>query len=131
MVCFSLQLLQEIQKVNITVNNTHVYFDANGDPSLGYDIVYWSTAKSEQGADIETIGEYWPDGEIKIPRGLVVSRSRVMVAFHAGRILISPHRYRFLSCSCFYSLVKGYDCQLLQNVQPGTGVKAARQTVLH
>lgn len=102
--CFFLQLLQEIQKVNITVNNTHVYFDANGDPSLGYDIVYWSTAQSEQGAHIETIGEYWPDGEIKIPRALVMSRSRVMVAFHAGTILIPPHRYHFLSCSCFYSL---------------------------
>lgn len=80
MLCFSLQLLQEIQKVNVTVNDTHVYFDANGDPSLGYDIVYWSMAESKQGAYIKQIGEYWPDGEIKIPNDIVVSKSSVMVS---------------------------------------------------
>lgn len=77
--CFSPQLLMEIQKVNITVNNTRVYFDANGDPSLGYDIVYWSMAESQQGASIETVGEYWPDREITIPNELVISKSSVMV----------------------------------------------------
>lgn len=77
--CFSPQLLKEIQKVNITVNNTRVYFDANGDPSLGYDIVYWSMAESQQGASIETVGEYWPDREITIPNELVISKSSVMV----------------------------------------------------
>lgn len=77
--CFSPQLLKEIQKVNITVNNTRIYFDANGDPSLGYDIVYWSMAESQQGATIETVGEYWPDREIKIPNELVISKSSVMV----------------------------------------------------
>lgn len=79
MACFSLQLLQEIQKVNITVDDTHIYFDANGDPSLGYDIVYWSMAESQQGATIKPIGEYWPNREITVPDDLVISKSSVMV----------------------------------------------------
>lgn len=101
MMCFSLQLLKEIQKVNITVNNTHVHFDANGDPSLGYDIVYWSMAESKQGANIKTIGEYWPDRDIKIPNDLVISKSSVMVSLESDSILISPHRYQILCCTCF------------------------------
>lgn len=78
MMCFSRQLLQEIQKVNFTVNNTHVYFDANGDPSLGYDIVYWGM--SQQGARIKTIGEYWPGRQLQVPKDLVLSKSSVMVS---------------------------------------------------
>lgn len=78
--CFSRQLLKEIQKVNITVKNTRVYFDANGDPSLGYDIVHWSMAESNQGATIKTIGEYWPDRDIKILRDLIITKSSVMVS---------------------------------------------------
>lgn len=83
--CFSQQLLKQIQKVNITVKDTHVYFDANGDPSLGYDIVYWNTAASKQGANIETIGEYWPDRDIQIPHDLVVSKASVMVRLEMDR----------------------------------------------
>lgn len=77
--CLSPQLLKEIKKVNFTVDGTHIYFDTNGDPSLGYDIVYWTMAESTQGACIKTIGEYWPDGEIKIPMDLVRSKRSVMV----------------------------------------------------
>lgn len=80
MTCFSLQLLKEIQNVNLTVNNSHIYFDANGDPSLGYDIVYWRMGKAKQGAHIRTIGEYWPDGEIKIPNYLVITKNSTMVS---------------------------------------------------
>lgn len=80
MICFYLQLLKEIQKVNFTVNNTHIYFDANGDPSLGYDIVHWTMGEAKEGAHIKTIGEYWPDGDIKIPNYLVLSKSSLMVS---------------------------------------------------
>uniref|UniRef100_A0A3B4XU92 G-protein coupled receptors family 3 profile domain-containing protein n=1 Tax=Seriola lalandi dorsalis TaxID=1841481 RepID=A0A3B4XU92_SERLL len=46
--CLFPQLLKEIQKVNFTVNSTHIFFDTNGDPSIGYDIVYWHMDISTQ-----------------------------------------------------------------------------------
>ncbi|KAF3701512.1 G-protein coupled receptor family C group 6 member A Precursor [Channa argus] len=60
------ELLMEIQKVNFTVKDTHFFFDKNGDPSTGYDIVYWNMTGSKQGAQIITIGEYWPNRHINI-----------------------------------------------------------------
>ncbi|KAK2826393.1 hypothetical protein Q5P01_020607 [Channa striata] len=60
------ELLVEIQKVNFTVNETHLFFDNNGDPSIGYDILYWNITGSKQGAQIITIGEYGLDGNVSI-----------------------------------------------------------------
>ncbi|KAM6968601.1 G-protein coupled receptor family C group 6 member A-like [Tautogolabrus adspersus] len=71
----ALELLLEIKKVNFTVNTTHIDFDSNGDPSLGYDIVYWDMTASH----IKTIGEYWPCGQIKVPDDLVEKMSNVSV----------------------------------------------------
>lgn len=88
--CLSTQLLMEIKKVNFTVNNTQIYFDANGDPSLGYDIVYWSMAESNQGTRIKTIGEYWPGGAIEIPPDLVSEKVNVTVRSNLHHIFISP-----------------------------------------
>ncbi|XP_029972985.1 G-protein coupled receptor family C group 6 member A-like [Salarias fasciatus] len=59
----ALELLEEIKKVNCTVNTTHIFFDENGDPSLGYAIVYWNRSDTE----IKIIGEYWPNGTIRVP----------------------------------------------------------------
>ncbi|XP_072281416.1 taste receptor type 1 member 1-like [Pyxicephalus adspersus] len=36
------QLLQQVKKVNFTLYNQTIYFDSNGDPATGYDIVMWS-----------------------------------------------------------------------------------------
>ncbi|XP_030575485.1 G-protein coupled receptor family C group 6 member A-like [Archocentrus centrarchus] len=58
------ELLSEIQKVNFT---THLFFNSDGDPSLGYDIIYWNMSNFKQGATLETIGEYCPDGKISVP----------------------------------------------------------------
>lgn len=52
----------EIKKVNFTVSNTHMFFDTNGDPSLGYDILYWNVTYNI--TNITVIGEYSPDGKI-------------------------------------------------------------------
>lgn len=78
-VFLSSQLLTEIKKVNFTVNTTHIFFDSNGDPSLGYDILYWNMTESKQGTSIQTIGEYWPNGNIEIPEDLVSNKSTQMV----------------------------------------------------
>lgn len=64
------QLLSEIQKVNFTENNTQIYFNSDGDPSLGYDIVYWNRSDCKKGMIIQTIGEYSPDGKITVPTDL-------------------------------------------------------------
>ncbi|XP_063353832.1 G-protein coupled receptor family C group 6 member A-like [Pelmatolapia mariae] len=61
------ELLSEIQRVNFNVSTTHVSFNSDGDPRMGYNIVYWNKSEFEQGAKIETIGEYSPDGKINVP----------------------------------------------------------------
>ncbi|XP_034531343.1 G-protein coupled receptor family C group 6 member A-like [Notolabrus celidotus] len=71
----ALELLLEIKKVNFTVNTTHIDFDSNGDPSLGYDIVFWDMTEPL----IKTIGEYWPSGKIKVPDDLVRKMRSVLV----------------------------------------------------
>ncbi|XP_026211598.1 G-protein coupled receptor family C group 6 member A-like isoform X1 [Anabas testudineus] len=65
------ELLMAIKKVNFTVNATHMSFDANGDTSLGYDILYWNMTESTQHTVITTIGEYSPDGKINITVDLI------------------------------------------------------------
>lgn len=49
------------------MSTTHISFNSDGDPRMGYDIVYWNMSEFKQGAKIETIGKYSPDGKIKIP----------------------------------------------------------------
>ncbi|XP_047467258.1 G-protein coupled receptor family C group 6 member A-like [Mugil cephalus] len=73
------ELLRAIQKVNFTVDNTQIFFDDHGDPSLGYDIVYWNVSESKQGAKINTIGEYSPNGRISVPEHLNDSMNSVTV----------------------------------------------------
>ncbi|XP_039642199.1 G-protein coupled receptor family C group 6 member A-like [Perca fluviatilis] len=73
----ALELLMEIKKVNFTVNTTRIFFDANGDPSIGYDILRWNMTESS--THIETIGHYWPDGKFKVPDDVVRSMHNVTV----------------------------------------------------
>uniref|UniRef100_A0A8B9H395 Taste receptor type 1 member 3 n=1 Tax=Astyanax mexicanus TaxID=7994 RepID=A0A8B9H395_ASTMX len=35
------QLLKKLQKVSLTLNNANIEFDAEGNPSIGYDVVVW------------------------------------------------------------------------------------------
>ncbi|CAK6962104.1 G-protein coupled receptor family C group 6 member A-like [Scomber scombrus] len=80
------ELLMEIRRVNFTVDTTHIFFDSHGDPSLGYDIVYWNMTQSMQPMRIETIGEYWPNGKIHVPDDLVKKmRTEMESAYHCSK----------------------------------------------
>lgn len=57
----------------------HLYFDENGDPNRGYDILYWNMTGSTEGAHITKIGEYWPGGEIKFPQDLLRKSTNLTV----------------------------------------------------
>ncbi|XP_030078008.1 taste receptor type 1 member 3 [Microcaecilia unicolor] len=50
------QLLKEVKKVNFTHNNASFFFDENGNPNAGYEILTWTTGK--KGAPVTVIGEY-------------------------------------------------------------------------
>ncbi|XP_072281417.1 taste receptor type 1 member 1-like [Pyxicephalus adspersus] len=39
------QLLQHVKKVNFTLYNQSIFFDGNGDPATGYDIIMWTWNK--------------------------------------------------------------------------------------
>ena len=65
-----------------------IFFDPNGDPSFGYDIVYWNMTGSTQGTHIKTIGEYWPDRKIQVPDDLVEKMSKVTVRSRFNYIFI-------------------------------------------
>ncbi|XP_034061919.1 G-protein coupled receptor family C group 6 member A-like [Gymnodraco acuticeps] len=78
----ALELLMEIKKVNFTVNGTHIQFDSNGDPFLGYDILYWNMTQSKESTRITKIGEYEPEGNITVPHYLV--RNKV-TAFNCSK----------------------------------------------
>ncbi|XP_027855650.1 G-protein coupled receptor family C group 6 member A-like isoform X1 [Xiphophorus couchianus] len=66
----AIELFHVIRKINITVNDTNIYFDENGDPSLGYDILFWNTSASKEGVEKIKIGEYWPNKNISFNKDL-------------------------------------------------------------
>ncbi|XP_072222065.1 G-protein coupled receptor family C group 6 member A-like [Leuresthes tenuis] len=76
------ELLEEIKKVNFSVDSTRIYFK-DGDPSLGYDIVYWNMSK--QDTQIQSIGEYWPNGTIRLPEGLRRSMKVEVSVFNCSK----------------------------------------------
>lgn len=69
----------EIQKVNFTVNTTHVFFDDHGDPSIGYDVLHWHMDEATQRTQIKKIGEYWPNEKISVPADLVENMRKMDV----------------------------------------------------
>ncbi|XP_018432132.1 PREDICTED: taste receptor type 1 member 1-like [Nanorana parkeri] len=50
------QLLQHVKKVNFTLYNQSISFDANGDPAMGYDIVMWSWIR--ESPTFRVVGSY-------------------------------------------------------------------------
>ncbi|KAK7896708.1 hypothetical protein WMY93_022033 [Mugilogobius chulae] len=53
------ELLPWMKKVRFSVDNTSVYFDSNGDPPTGYDIVTWIWRDSEW--SLRLVGSFSPD----------------------------------------------------------------------
>ncbi|XP_032355917.1 G-protein coupled receptor family C group 6 member A-like [Etheostoma spectabile] len=114
------ELLMEIKKVNFTVDTTHIFFDANGDPSVGYDIVHWDVTESS--LQIETIGQYWPGGTFKVSDDLVgIMRNVTITAYNCSKTCKRGQelkKERKLCCSgCFpcaegeYSAGDGEECK--------------------
>ncbi|XP_066528463.1 taste receptor type 1 member 1 [Hoplias malabaricus] len=64
------QLLQSLKRVRFSVRNTSVYFDENGDPPTGYDIVTWIW--NGQAWSFRVVGAYNPD-----PPNLQMDISRI------------------------------------------------------
>jgi len=53
----SLQVLDQLKRVNFSRNGYHVSFDANGDPVAFYELINWQ--KNENGAlEFVTVGHY-------------------------------------------------------------------------
>uniref|UniRef100_A0A3Q0T033 Taste receptor, type 1, member 1 n=1 Tax=Amphilophus citrinellus TaxID=61819 RepID=A0A3Q0T033_AMPCI len=53
------ELLSSLKQVRFSLENTSVYFDANGDPPTGYDIVTWIWRGSEW--SLRVVGSFTPD----------------------------------------------------------------------
>lgn len=54
-----LQLLLSLKKVQFSLENTSVSFDANGNPPTGYDIVTWIWRGSKW--SLRVVGSFTPD----------------------------------------------------------------------
>ncbi|XP_023129920.1 G-protein coupled receptor family C group 6 member A-like [Amphiprion ocellaris] len=119
----AVELLMEIQKVNFTVNTTHIFFNDKGDPSLGYDIVHWNMSKSTQGSQIGTIGEYWPNGTIRIPEYLLSSMKNVTVtAYNCSKTCEPGQEMKVQRKKCCYDCVKCTTGEF----SPGNGTECKR-----
>ncbi|XP_069098386.1 taste receptor type 1 member 1-like [Pleurodeles waltl] len=67
---FPWQLLRELKNINFTLNGQPIYFDENGDPPTGYEILAWDW--TNQGASFQTIGQYEPlNGDLTINDSLI------------------------------------------------------------
>ncbi|XP_062378372.1 G-protein coupled receptor family C group 6 member A-like [Sardina pilchardus] len=91
------ELLEEIKRVNITVDrNTHIWFDENGDPSTGQEILQWRWNMEPSTVHISSIGEYDTSGTIKLNTNLTVDKF-------------------FKETNCSKSCEPGYELKRLKN----------------
>ncbi|XP_054586179.2 G-protein coupled receptor family C group 6 member A [Nothobranchius furzeri] len=103
------ELLEEIQKVNITVGVTNLHFNG-GDPSLGYEIVYWNQSESENSKKIQTIGEYQPNGNLALPNFpqdlLKQMKSLTVTAYNCAKMCASGQTFQMTDRKCCHECVR-------------------------
>uniref|UniRef100_A0A8D0B3S9 Taste 1 receptor member 1 n=1 Tax=Salvator merianae TaxID=96440 RepID=A0A8D0B3S9_SALMN len=76
-VVYPWQLLQEVKRVNFSLGQRRVYFDANGDPLEGYDLVLWTWTGGAWNYSV--VGSY-----DRNPDRLRISRDKL--ALEAGQV---------------------------------------------
>ncbi|XP_039605679.1 G-protein coupled receptor family C group 6 member A-like [Polypterus senegalus] len=117
----SWQLLQELKRVNFSLNNVDVQFDKNGDFLLGYDIIGW---KLTSPAQFETIGIYKTSGEIVIynesqwtSKNITVTADMCYKVCKPGQKLTATDRtccFECTACSAGYYSSGGYETECKQ-----------------
>nr|XP_014351367.1 PREDICTED: taste receptor type 1 member 3-like [Latimeria chalumnae] len=55
---YSWQLLDEVKNVNFSINNSYFYYDKNGNPNIGYDILSWTFEKDGKDSGFQFIGDF-------------------------------------------------------------------------
>ncbi len=81
----SSQVLNQLKKVNFSINGYDVSFDANGDPVAKYELVNWQ--KSESGSiELVTVGHY----DASLPEGQKFRINRNLTWVDDGTQVSSP-----------------------------------------
>uniref|UniRef100_UPI00398EC833 taste receptor type 1 member 1-like n=1 Tax=Pristiophorus japonicus TaxID=55135 RepID=UPI00398EC833 len=63
-------LLQTLKRVNFSLNDRPIYFDENGNPPTGYDIIHWDW--QNETVSFKVIGSYKPNpGQLQIDKSLI------------------------------------------------------------
>ncbi|XP_014848243.1 PREDICTED: G-protein coupled receptor family C group 6 member A-like isoform X1 [Poecilia mexicana] len=102
----AVELFHVISNINITVNDTNIYLDENGDPSLGYDILFWNTSESKEGVEKIKIGEYWPNKNISFNKDVSQWRTTGNVSvFNCSRTCQPGQRMKSQNGKCCYKCV--------------------------
>lgn len=52
-----MQLLEVLKNTSVDINGTHLEFDENGNPNIGYNLVEWIWTAS--GIDFKRVGTYY------------------------------------------------------------------------
>uniref|UniRef100_UPI00398EAF84 taste receptor type 1 member 1-like n=1 Tax=Pristiophorus japonicus TaxID=55135 RepID=UPI00398EAF84 len=73
------QLLEGLKRVNFTLHNNPIYFDENGNPPMGYEVIVWDTEMESR--SMKVIGSYKPN-----PGRLIINESLIKWNSAAGTI---------------------------------------------
>ncbi|XP_007246390.2 taste receptor type 1 member 1 [Astyanax mexicanus] len=143
------QLFQQLKRVRFPLRNTTVYFDENGDPPTGYDIVTW-TWKSKVWA-FRVVGSYSPDppafqvdpaqiqwtGEVSDVTMVTVSQCSPECPYGHRELQVGQHKCCFECMACpastFLNKSGSTSCQPCKQDQwsPAESEECLNRTVLY